>query len=196
MDGSWNLQKIALCVALTVGLGLAPAATVRAELLTSAAPPPCDAGVPKRAADMFAPPDGSAAAASIGASIDLKSALSRLGTALTALHQEMVIEWVAAQMPLIGGHPDPKNTTPVSNNGPGSNGPPPGDSGPPPPPPPSSTPPGGGTDVPPPPPPGNQGEPPPSQAPEPASIVTALLGAGLASLAAIRRRRRQPRLEP
>ena len=64
--------------------------------------------------------------------------------------------------------------------------PPPGNPPPPPPPPGPPGPVGGGN-----PPPETNPGPPPSASPEPASMLTALLGAGLASLAAWRYRRRK-----
>jgi hypothetical protein len=100
------------------------------------------------------------------------------------LREQLVAEVVATQLTMIGGHGASKK--PRSTDSPPP--PPPGNNNPPPPPgggggPDNGPPPGGN-----PPPPVTGG---PPQSPEPASLVTALVGAGLASLGVWRYRRRK-----
>jgi hypothetical protein len=101
----------------------------------------------------------------------------------STLAASVAAQEVAGQMTAIfisGFSPPPGNPPPPPN--------PPGVTPPPPPPPPPGPPgPVGGGN----PPPETNPGPPPSASPEPASMLTALLGAGLASLAAWRYRRRK-----
>jgi PEP-CTERM motif len=180
MDAWWNMRMSLGRMLLLAGATLAPVSGLHAEALTSAAPPACAAGLPCAVPDGFVAPDMTIQRTT---TIDVKTLVQNVCATLAQLREELVIGLVSAQLPLIGGHADPKQTsTPPPPPPPpttGNNTPPP----PPPPTPPSSQ---GGT-----PPTGGDNPPPTSSAPEPASIVTALLGAGLASLAARRYRRRK-----
>jgi hypothetical protein len=186
MNGWIHVQKHLLRALLVTAAALGSASGLRADLLTSNAPP---AAGPEAVASPGFMPLGAAPVAHRGRSTpDAKGLLHAVRASLVQLQEELVRELVAMQVTMIGGHPlSPPKTTATPPPPP----PPVTTENPPPPPPPPT---GGGQppiDLPPPPPP-----PPPTQSPEPASLVTALLGVGLASLAAWRQHRRKQTAAP
>ncbi len=188
MDGSWNMQRRWLRLALLGAATLVPVAGLQAETLTSDGKPQDAAAVSARARIVTA--------------AQVKALAQSVVRGLAELREEVARAVLADQLTLIAGHvptptppssasqPPPPPTPPGGGvtvpPAPPGNGPPP----PPPPPPPGNTPPPPTNTPPPsntPPPPVNSGGPGPvHQAPEPGTMVTALIGAGLASLAAWR----------
>jgi hypothetical protein len=170
MDGWIRYRSCALALLGGAGL-LAAAAPVRAERLV-------------QATTQFEP------ATAVAPTIDVR----RAAAALQGYAQEVVgalsADWTALTMTMIGGHVIVPTTPPPPPTPTGSPSPPPPPTTtggtPTPPPPPTTT---GSTPTPPPP--TTQGGPGPSGAPEPATIVTGLLGLGIASAAGWYRRRRR-----
>jgi hypothetical protein len=166
MDGCKGYRRCALALAGGVGLWAAAAGAVRAESAESAAPEAVDVR---------------------GAAVALHQYAQQV---VGALSEDMS----ALAMTMIGGHVTVPSTPPPPPVTSGSQPPPPpppdtGGTPTPPPPPPTTT--GGPTPTPPPP--TTQGGHPPSSAPEPATIITGLVGLGLASAAGwYQRRRRKP----
>jgi hypothetical protein len=202
MDGWMNARKYLLRTVLTTGAALVSVAALRAEMLTSPALPV--PGAEASATQGFVPRTHNSVVRGNTTKESAAAWLCAFGTRLAEFRRELVTELVATQLTMIGGHPMPPPvtvtstppTTPpvtVTSTPPVTPTPtpplplPPVPTGNPPPPPTPPPPPGppiptGGGQPPDPTP------PPPPDSPEPASLVLGLLGAGLASLTAWRRR--------
>lgn len=192
MDGWSNTKRHLLRIVLLVAATLAPAAGLHAETLNSDGKPHEGGPLPSSARAVTA--------------AQLKVMAQALAEGLVQLHEDVIRAVVAQQLTLLGGHiapPTSMSQPPTAPTPPtGGNGvpPPPPTNIPPAPPPPGNTPPPPPGNTPPPtttpsPPTtsGGSGPGPVTGTPEPASVVTALIGAGLASVAAWRNRRRKQR---
>jgi hypothetical protein len=171
---------------------LLSAGQLHADVLTIPAPPTSGSASPQHGdatrTSEYVPQDGGRL--TLAALRDRAAALVRsVGQGVADVGEELLAEMVTTQLTMIGGHGTGK---PKSTDTPPP--PPPGGNNPPPPPPGGG---GGGPDNNPPPP---DNPPPPvttggpgtvNSSPEPASLVTAVVGAGLASFAAWRHRRRK-----
>jgi hypothetical protein len=218
MDGWKNARKYLLRTALATGAALVSIAGLHAETLTSPALPPRDAEA--AVTQGFVPLTHTSVPAGNAARGHASAVLRSFAVQLAEFRQELVRELIATQLTMIGGHPmpppvtvtstppatppvtvtstpptTPTTPTPPTPPVPPTPPPPPVTTGNPPAPPVPPSPP-----VPPPPagggaPPDPTPPPPPTTSPEPTSLVLGLLGAGLASVGAWRRRNRRRDLE-
>lgn len=174
MDGCKRYRRCALALLGGAALLTAAAGSLHAEPLVQAArPTPCFEAVSTATTQ----------------TVDLHRAVRALQRYAQDVIGELSGDLMALSLTMIGGHvpvtPPPPAPPTMSVTSP----PPPPQiiSTPPPPPPPVTT--GGSTPTPPPP--TTQGGPGPSGAPEPATIITGLVGLGIASAAGWYRRRRR-----
>jgi hypothetical protein len=176
MEGWITQTKRILCPLTAAGLMLLAVPDLRADFLPGAAA----LGLDAKKSDDDRPP---APNTQTPARADCKGLLETLRQQWAAIRHDLtrsILETTLTMFFIRGGSPPPIGNTP------GDTTTPPDQSGEPPPPPPPPPPPEGGGEVPP----GDTGNPPPQDSPEPASLVSALLGVGLASLSASRRLRK------
>jgi hypothetical protein len=180
MDGWRKYRRPVLAVLGGLAVALAGTERVSAELLLLAP----RAGAPEQGSTFSA----ASTVAVAQPQVDLGRAARCLGQYVQYVCDELATEVAAASLTMIGGHPQPPDTP----SGPSSPPPPAvGNTSPPPPPPPPPTN-NNGPPPPGPPPPTTQGGQPPSSSPEPASIVTGLIGLTLAGAAGWYKRRKRP----